>query len=181
MFMAEELDAGDMLLKETVKIEETDNYETLYNKLKVDGGRLIVKTLEMLCLDYNSISREKQVGIPTFAPMITKEMTKIDFNNSSRSIFNLIRGLSPVPACYMAHQDGRIFKVYNSFVVNIDEIDKNTSTPGTVVLADSKKGLIIKTEDGFIELTKIQEQSSKMMDSKDYLRGKKIDIGTKFI
>ena len=110
MYMDIGMDTGDMLLKEEIPILETDNLETIHDKLMVIGGNLLVKTLDGI-LD-NSIKRIKQPDDYTIAPMLNKEMTKIDFNKKGREIFNFVRGLSPFPGTYMTTIGGDIFKVY---------------------------------------------------------------------
>ena len=110
MFMDEGMDTGDMLLKEEVEITEEDNFETLHDKMKEVGANLLVKTINSLQME--DLKRIKQPVEGTIAPMISKEMTKIDFNKSSKEIFNMIRGMSPFPGAYMEDVDGKIYKVY---------------------------------------------------------------------
>lgn len=188
MFMNEGMDTGDMLLKEKIFTNENETYETLYNKLEIVGASVLINTLDMLCEDYKSIQRTKQEGDFTIAPLITKEISKIDFNKNTLDICNLVRGLYPSPASYMIHQDERIFKVFSvtgltntEYVIKYDQIITNKIIPGNVMIADSKRGLVVATLNGFIELNEIQEQNSKRMNAKEYLKGKKIEVNSMFI
>lgn len=176
MYMDIGMDTGDMLLKEEIPILETDNLETIHDKLMVIGGNLLVKTLDGI-LD-NSIKRIKQPDDYTIAPMLNKEMTKIDFNKKGREIFNFVRGLSPFPGTYMTTTGGDIFKVYEvSYTLDNDSY-KNYKNGEVVYI--SKDKLNIKCSDGIISILKIQPQNSKRMSIQAFLAGNKINLGEIF-
>lgn len=176
MYMDIGMDTGDMLLKEEIPILETDNLETIHDKLMVIGGNLLVKTLDGI-LD-NSIKRIKQPDDYTIAPMLNKEMTKIDFNKKGREIFNFVRGLSPFPGTYMTTIGGDIFKVYEvSYTLDNDSY-KNYKNGEVVYI--SKDKLNIKCSDGIISILKIQPQNSKRMSIQAFLAGNKINLGEIF-
>ena len=176
MYMDIGMDTGDMLLKEEIPILETDNLETIHDKLMVIGGNLLVKTLDGI-LD-NSIKRIKQPDDYTIAPMLNKEMTKIDFNKKGREIFNFVRGLSPFPGTYMTTIGGDIFKVYE-VSYTLDNDSYRSYKNGEVVYI-SKDKLNIKCSDGIISILKIQPQNSKRMNIQAFLAGNKINLGEIF-
>lgn len=176
MYMDIGMDTGDMLLKEEIPILETDNLETIHDKLMVIGGNLLVKTLDGI-LD-NSIKRIKQPDDYTIAPMLNKEMTKIDFNKKGREIFNFVRGLSPFPGTYMTTIGGDIFKVYE-VSYTLDNDSYRSYKNGEVVYI-SKDKLNIKCSDGIISILKIQPQNSKRMSIQAFLAGNKINLGEIF-
>lgn len=176
MYMDIGMDTGDMLLKEEIPILETDNLETIHDKLMVIGGNLLVKTLDGI-LD-NSIKRIKQPDDYTIAPMLNKEMTKIDFNKKGREIFNFVRGLSPFPGTYMTTIGGDIFKVYE-VSYTLDNDSYRSYKNGEVVYI-SKDKLNIKCSDGIISILKIQPQNSKRMSIQAFLAGNKMNLGEIF-
>lgn len=176
MYMDIGMDTGDMLLKEEIPILDTDNLETIHDKLMVIGGNLLVKTLDGI-LD-NSIKRIKQPDDYTIAPMLNKEMTKIDFNKKGREIFNFVRGLSPFPGTYMTTIGGDIFKVYE-VSYTLDNDSYRSYKNGEVVYI-SKDKLNIKCSDGIISILKIQPQNSKRMSIQAFLAGNKINLGEIF-
>lgn len=182
MYMDEGMDTGDMLLKEEIKIEEEDNLESIHDKLMNIGGNLLVKTLDKI-VD-GSIVREKQLNEYTLAPMITKEMTKIDFSKTSREIFNFVRGLSPFPGTYMVDEMGNKYKVYKVRVVDNNEVSEemieNNKSVGTIVKV-SKNELVISTSDGYINILEIQPPNSKRMNISAFLNGNIIDVYNKFV
>lgn len=181
MFMDEGMDTGDMLLKEEVKITDNDNFETMHDKLKIVGANLLIDTLNKI-LD-GSIQRIKQPTECTVAPMITKEMTKINFNKTNREIFDFVRGLSPYPGTYMEDEKGRRYKVYNVKIMDqneiTDEMKKSNLCPGTVVKV-TKSNLILSTKKGYISILEMQAPNSKKMNISAFLAGNRIEVGKKF-
>lgn len=173
MYMDAGMDTGDMIQKLEVKIEEDDTYGTLYEKMKVAGGKLIVETLEKVA--DGLITRTKQPDEFTMAPMIEKNMGNIDWNKSSEEIRNLIRGFNPMPGAYtnINNEKMKIWKAEKSYIQKNEDI-----LPGVVVEANNKDGLHIATDDGILNIIEIQMPNSKKMLAKDYFNGHTISIGS---
>ena len=163
------MDTGDMLLTSTVKIEEDDTYGTLYEKLKVEGAKLAVETLERLV--EGTLKPKKQPEEFTTAPMIFKENCKIDFSKSAKEIVNLVRGVNPAPGAWM-ELNGNIYKVWNAKVLDEEQESCDIEQScGTIIKADSKDGLLIKTGNGILSIIEIQAPNMKRMEIKEFLRG----------
>ena len=175
MYMDKGMDTGDMLLKEVIKIEDNDTYGTLYEKLKSLGGKLIVDTLK--AVESGEIQREKQPEEFTVAPMIFKENCKIDWNKSALEIRNLVRGVNPAPGAWTTLDDN-VYKIWSCEIINRGalNIDESNIEPGTVVVSNSKEGLVIATGENYISVKEIQAPNAKRMNILDYLRGKTIDL-----
>lgn len=186
MYMDKGMDTGDMLLKETIAIEKTDTYGTLYEKLKIVGGKLIVKTLEALA--DGTVKRQKQPEDFTVAPMIFKEDCKIDWYKSAFAICNLVRGVNPMPGAWTT-LEGNVYKIWAAEEIEETIFDNNPNLnvnlnleekePGTVLVSDSKIGLWILTGSGILAVKEIQAPNAKRMNILDYLRGKSIEVGSK--
>ncbi len=114
----------------------------------------------------------------TFAPKLAKEDGKIDWNLDTRAILNRIRGLTPWPGTY-SDLEGHTLKIISAEAIS----DKAFSrfSPGEVVVADEKKGLVIKTGNGAISISELQLEGKKRMRAELFLRGYKIDVGTKLV
>lgn len=177
MFMDEGMDTGDMLLKEEVKIEENDNLESIHDKLMIVGAKLLIKTLDKI-VD-GTLKGEKQPNEPTYAPMITREMTKIDFNKKALEIYNFVRGLCPFPGTYMELENGKKYKVFEVEAVVDENIDKSIEN-GDILLM-SKNSLYIRCNDGYVKILSIQPENSKRMDISAFLAGNKLELMDKFI
>ena len=177
MFMDVGMDTGDMLLKEEIEIKDDYNLETLHDKLMVIGAKLLVKTIDGVVS--GTITRIPQPKDGTYAPMITRDMTKIDFNKSAREIFNFVRGLSPFPGTYMELEDGRKYKVFDVSYKEDKNID-STVEPGDILLI-SKDSLYIRCKDGYVMINKIQPENSKRMDIRAFMAGNRFNMMDKFI
>ena len=174
MFMDVGMDTGDMINKEVVQIGDDETTGELWDRLSIIGANLLVKTLEDL--ENGTYKREKQGDDFTVAPMIKKEMAKIDWENQTSSeIENLVRGLNPFMGAFSFLNDKKI-KIWKVEKLN----DKSEKEPGTVLVSNSKAGLVIATNDGAVSVLEIQGENSKRMGISDYLRGNKILVDEKF-
>ena len=116
MYMDVGMDTGDMISKVEVPILDSDNLESLHDKLSEAGTKLLLDTLPSIIDGTND--REKQdPNEVTYAYNIKREEERIDFNKSCREVFNLIRGLCPIP-CSNALFDGKEMKIYSSEIID---------------------------------------------------------------
>ena len=168
------MDTGDMILKKEVDIGGNETTGELWDRLAKIGGELLVETLNKI--EDGTAPREKQGENFTMAPMLNKEMSKIDWENQSAiQIKNLVRGLNPIMGAYCYLNDKKIkfwkVDVVNKFESEIKDINKLEN--GTVLIADPKEGLFIKTKEGILEVLEIQGENAKRMPIGDFLRGNK--------
>ncbi len=110
-------------------------------------------------------------------------MSKIDWNDSSEKIKNLVRGLDPIMGTYTFYNDKKI-KIWKVMKLNFEDVfatigvlDIESKANGEIILSDDKKGLYIKTVDGIISVVEIQGENSKRMNISDFLRGTKLEVG----
>jgi len=174
MYMDVGMDTGDMILKKEVDIGGNETTGELWDRLAKIGGELLVETLNKI--EDGTAPREKQGENFTMAPMLNKEMSKIDWENQSAiQIKNLVRGLNPIMGAYCYLNDKKIkfwkVDVVNKFESEIEDINKLEN--GTVLIADPKEGLFIKTKEGILEVLEIQGENAKRMSIGDFLRGNK--------
>lgn len=169
MKMVYEVDAGDILLQEKLNILPDDNAETLFEKMGKLGGKLIVKALDMIELgEAKFIPQDNSKA--TFTKMLTKESAEIDFNDTAKNIVNKVRGYYKNPTAYFVHNNEK-FKVFKA-----EERENLTKLlNGHIISANSKDGLVIKCQDGAVEILELQAPNSKRMTAKAYLNGKKIE------
>ena len=184
MYMGEGMDTGDMILKQEVEIGEDETTGELWNRLSKIGAELLVKTLE--CVENGTAPREKQGNDFTMAPMLNKEMSKIDWETKTAvEIKNLVRGLNPIMGAY-SFLEGKKIKFWRVQSLTDQELFEefpdlkeyeqkfNELYPGTILFSDPKTGLYIKTIDGNIKVLEIQGENAKKMDIKDFLRGNQL-------
>ncbi len=187
MFMNAGMDTGDMILKEEVEIGDDETTGELWDRLKMIGANLLIKTVKEI--ENGTATRTKQPEEGTMAPMLSKEMAKIDWENkTAQEIKNLVRGLNPIMGAY-TFLDGKKIKFWkvqtlteNELLEKFQELKEykyhlNKMQAGTVLFSDEKKGLFIKANEGILQVLEIQGENSKRMAISDFLRGNKIDVG----
>ncbi len=177
IYMNEEMDAGDIILKEEVEIKEEETTGELWDRLAKVGASVLVKTVEQI--EKGIAPREKQDINYTIAPMLTKEMAKIDWETmTTEKIYHLVRGLNPIMGAYTFYEGKKIklWKVEKASLVAGEEKQK----PGTILLADPKQGLVIQTVDGAIRAVEVQGENAKRMQVADFLRGNQLEENASF-
>ena len=190
MFMNAGMDTGDMILKEEVEIGEDETTGELWDRLKTIGANLLIKTVKEI--ENGTATRTKQPEEGTMAPMLSKEMAKIDWENkTAQEIKNLVRGLNPIMGAY-TFLDGKKIKFWkvqtlteNELLEKFQELEEykyhlNKMQAGTVLFSDDKKGLFIKANDGILQVLEIQGENSKRMAVGDFLRGNPVGVGNMF-
>jgi len=173
IYMDETMDSGDMILTEKVEIGEEETTGELWDRLSKIGAGLLVETVNQI--EQGIAPREKQAEDFTLAPMLNKEMSQIDWNKmNSKQIKNLVRGLNPIMGAITLYEDKKI----KFWKVQISSKKTNEELPGTILVANDKEGLTIKTLDGAIDILEIQGENAKRMTACDFLRGNKLEVGS---
>ncbi len=172
MQMDEGLDTGDMLIKEEIEIGENESAGEIHDKLSVLGASVLEKTIELLLK--GELKPEKQDHEKfTYAPMLSKELSPIDWNLTASEVHNKIRGLCPWPSA-TAVLNGKKIKIHQSVCVSAE--GKNA---GEVI--EIGKHLVVSCGDGkCIEILNLQAEGKKAMSAADFMRGNSINIGDRF-
>jgi methionyl-tRNA formyltransferase len=161
------IDTGNILLQEKVAILPDDNIGSLYEKLMIKGGELLVRTVKGLA--EGSIREMPQNDIPVaelkHAPKIFKEDTHIDWTKPVKDIHNLIRGMSPIPAAYTDFA-GKTAKIYTAHYTT-----EQPSVAAGNFDTDSKTYLRMAASDGWLYIDELQQEGKKRMDIVSFLRG----------
>lgn len=167
MYMEKGLDSGDMILKDEIIIEKNETYKTLHDKMSIVGANALIEAIKLI--ETGKVNAQKQNhDEATYAPMITKEMGHINWENTSKDIINLIRGINPMPMAYTIYKD-EIFKVSEA-----EEILGYEGNVGEIVSIE-KDGFVVKTKDSAIIIKEMQAKGGKRMKTSDYLRGHSIE------
>ncbi len=173
IYMNEKMDEGDMILKEEIEIEEYETTGELWNRLSNIGAELLLKTVNEI--EIGTAPRISQGENYSIAPMLNKEMSKINWNVEAEKIKNLVCGLNPIMGAYTMYGEKKI-KIWKIEI--LEEFSKEE--PGYIIEADDKKGLKIMTKDKVILVKEIQGENAKRMSINDFLRGNKIEVGKIF-
>ena len=164
MYMDQKMDSGDIISQREIEILDSDNLESLHDKLSVIGTELLLDTLPSIIDGTNNRIKQDESQV-TYAYNIKREEEHIDFNKTSREIFNLIRGLSPVPSANAILFEKEL-KVYESKIS-----DKTYNGKCGEIVDVTKEGIVVKTGDTSIILTIIKPFGKKKMDAYSYVNG----------
>ena len=164
MYMDALMDNGDIIKQRETNISDKDNLESLHDRLSILGRDLLLEVLPSIFNGTNDRIKQNLDEV-TFGYNITREEEHIDFNKSSREIFNLVRGLSPMPGAN-ALLDGAEMKIYDCKIV--DTVYNNVR--GEIVDI-TKDGFIVCTGDTGVLITSIKPFGKKRMDAVSYING----------
>ncbi len=164
------LDTGDMLITEKVKILENETTGELYERLTVLGAEVLIKTL--VSIENGTACPVKQDDSQsTYAPMLDKSMSPVNWSDSAEKIHNQIRGLDPWPVAQTV-LDGKNLKLFRSKIA-----DKVSGAPGEAF--SLKEGLAVVCGDNkALLIEEVQYEGKKRMKSEDFLRGFKLSEKT---
>lgn len=170
MYMAPELDAGDVIRAAKTAIDPEEDAQALTARLAELGAQALAETVE-------DIARGTAARTPqdhtqsTYAPMLTREMSAVDWTLPAQQIHDQVRGLIPWPVATM-EISGKTFKVFR-----VEQTGRTTDkAPGTL-LAVTKQGLEVACGDGSVLVVReLQAEGGKRMAAADYFRGHPIEI-----
>ena len=169
MHMAHDLDAGDIIAQVSTPIDPDENAETLYARLAQMGGELLVETVARIADGTAPRTPQDSAGV-TFAPMLSRELSPIDWSRPAQAIHDQVRGLLPWPTATTEAITGAPLKL---FVTKVLERDTGAA-PGTVLEA-GKNGIDMACGGGTVlRVLELQAVGKKRMKAADYLRGNPI-------
>ena len=164
--MNEGLDTGDVLVKQSTPIGENETYSQLYDRLSTMGAQVLMQTIE--AVESGSLVPEKQDdSLSCYSPMITKDMSALDFSKTAREVHNTIRGVTGFTTL-----GGKRLKIFVSEISDkIAPGAKNGEIVDTVRFA-------VKCGDGrAVIFREVQPEGKKRMKTEDFLRGNKLTKG----
>lgn len=170
MHMAHDLDAGDIILQRETPIGPDETADALYDRLAEMGGALVVEAVAALA-NGTATRTPQDSGAATLAPMLSKELSPMDFSRPAQTLHDQVRGLYPWPGA-VTELDGLRCKVLRTALTG----ETTAKAPGTIVQAD-KKGLKLACGDGkVLELVMVQPDGKKPMPATAFLQGHPIQM-----
>lgn len=169
MYMNEGLDTGDIIQVYKTKVGENETSGEFFDRLCVDGANLLSETIKL-------IEEGKAQRIPqneeeaTYAKMLSKDMSEIDWSEPAQTVHNKVRGLSPWPGA-QSKLGGKRIKILET------RISTKSGEPGRVI---SLSPLTVACKEGAVEILRLQPEGKRAMESKDYLLGHSIELGAFF-
>lgn len=180
MYMVKKMDAGDMIAQKETPILEEDTVGILYDRLSDLGAELLKETLPDILKGTNQRIPQDE-NLVTYAPTLSREDERLDWNMSARQVYNKVRGTNPWPGSYTTYQ-GKTVKIWAGQVHQCENAMKHHAHQdnGTIVKI-FKDAIGVKVNDGVYLITELQLEGKKRMFVKDYLNGHCIfEVDTKF-
>ena len=169
--MAAELDAGDIILQAATPIYPEEDAEMLYGRLAELGGPLLVEAVAQIEAGIAKRIPQDPNGV-SFAPMLSKNLSPVDWTRSAQEIHDQIRGLMAWPRASTDVLGGEAVKLYCSQVLE----GQRSGTAG-MVLGGGKDGIDVLCGDGkVLRITELQAPGSRRMSAADYLRGHPLKV-----
>ena len=170
MHMAHDLDAGDIIAQTVTPVGPDETAPELYTRLADLGAKLLVSVVSDLAAGTASRTPQDH-SKATLAPMLSKELSPMDWNRTAGQLHNQVRGLIPWPAAVTTLSGSRC-KVFSTTVLP----DHTEAAPGTILRAD-KAGIDVACGDGTVlRIDELQPDGGKRMKAADYLRGHPITL-----
>lgn len=167
------IDTGPMILQKKIKINSNDTYFTLSKKLANLGTEALIEVLYQIKDNFSNMEKQDEKKA-TFAPKLSKQDGKINWENSAEKIKNLIRATLNWPTAY-TYYNNKILKITEA--ENLE--DKNKQNPATITKVD-KNGICVATSSGVLKIKKIKPEGKNEMSAWSFVCGHKIKEGDKF-
>ncbi|MBM6966163.1 methionyl-tRNA formyltransferase [Massilimicrobiota timonensis] len=180
MYMVKKMDAGDIISQKETPILQDDTVGILYDRLSDLGAQLLKETLPSILNGTNQRIPQDE-SLVTYAPTLSREDERIDWNLSAKQVYNKVRGTNPWPGSYTTYQ-GKTVKIWAGQVHQCENAMKHHAHQdnGTIVKI-FKDAIGVKVNDGVYLITELQLEGKKRMSVKDYLNGHCIfEVDTKF-
>ena len=168
MQMNEGLDTGDILYTRTLPIDIDDTAESVFDKLSVLGAQALIEALDLLEKGKLNDPVKQDDSLSSYAPMLDKSMSVIDWNKPAKKVHDLIRGLYSWPIAETT-LNGKRLKIYRS------SIGEGSGKPGSVISLDP---FTVACCEGAVIIHELQLEGKKRMDASSFLIGHKTEIGT---
>jgi len=174
MYIAEELDAGDMIMTGKTPITEEDTLATLHDRLMGIGAETLLEAV-------NKIGEGTAPRIPqdhskaTFIKPFKKEDCEVNWSETKENIFNFVRGMNPFP-CSHTYLEGKLYKIYG-----VEKSEREYEGEcGTIVKLLKGKGPVVKVANGSVVLSQVKPENKKKLSGGDLINGNYFTVGEKF-
>lgn len=176
-FLKHEIDTGDIIMQDIVPICDDDCAGTLHDKLMLQGGDTVMRTVEAIVRgDVKAMPQDRLYKVESElrpAPKIFRETCAIDWNRTAREVYDFVRGMSPYPAAWAEFlgKDGESIAV-KVYEVSYEDVEHNSQSGD--IHSDGKNFIKVAVKGGYVNLGQVQLAGKKRMSVKELLNGFKI-------
>ncbi len=170
------MDAGDIISQQTIPLSEHTTADELRAQMAPVGAKLLIKTLDDIQAGHFTCTVQDESKV-TLAPKLTKEMGRMDWQQSAQAIERLIRGLKPWPGTFAFYKD-KMLKILEASVIKVQgkPFDSAQGKPGTVVDI-GKQGFVVACGQGGLLVKRVHLEAAKMMSAYDFVQGYRLKTG----
>ncbi|MFH1062330.1 MAG: methionyl-tRNA formyltransferase [Candidatus Omnitrophota bacterium] len=172
--MNERMDGGDMLLSQTIEINDADAVELL-PKLAVLGAKALLESIEQIEKNQVKFVPQDPAKV-TVAGKLKKEHGLINWQDNAVSIHNKVRGLLPWP-CAFTHYQGKLLKILKTKILDVDPQIPDYKTPGVILKIEKHAGIAVKTGKQSLLIENLQLEGKKAMSAYDFVIGHNLKTG----
>lgn len=172
----DKIDQGEIIFQQRIKIGETETTGELHDRMMIEGGKLVIKTVEALKIgNFKTIAQDNLETNPSFAPKIFKETTLIPWQKKGKEIVNFVRGMCPIPCATTVFfneisQSDLFLKVFSVEFIEISHNNKIGS-----VEVNTRDGFRVYCCDGIIKILDLQQSGKKRMKVDEFLKGNRLE------
>jgi methionyl-tRNA formyltransferase len=177
MRMDEGIDTGDIVLQQSTHIRETDNFESLHDRLAELGGILVVEALSLIATEKAQF-RPQDNSTATLAAKLTREDELIQWESSKRHVWNQIRALYPGSGAYCYVKTDKGMKLVKLLTAEMERFVHGA--PGEIIRID-KEGIHVAATRGAVIVKDLQLEGKKKMSAAEFLRGCPLKVGDRFL
>lgn len=164
-FLQQEIDTGDIILKDTETISPTDTAGELHDRLMEKGAKLVLETVKLIENQKVTLTKQEMSSEIKFAPKLHTDMCFLDVEEDVIKNYNKIRGLYPYPAARI-WLEGKLLKIYKASYCEVATDKKNGE-----ISSDNKNNLHLFVKNGYLSLEEVQLEGKKRMGIAEFLRG----------
>lgn len=175
MRMVREMDAGPIIHQVTEPILPDETGSELSIRLSELGAEALVEGLTLLSMG-EGVETDQDHSKATFAPKVDRAAARIDWSASARDVALLVRGMDTTPGAWTT-LEGAPVKLFRPTASDGDRAD---ASPGTVVAADTERGLVVQTGQGSVRLAEVQPPGGRRMSVTDWINGRRVEAGQRF-
>jgi methionyl-tRNA formyltransferase len=196
MEMTEGMDEGPILLQREVPIAPQDTASALHDRLAEVGAEALVEALALMEADALE-PRKQDHERATYAPKVDRETARVEWSRPAREVVDRIRGMSSAPGAW-SELGGEPIKLFQARV-GMDGAEEggmdgageggpagpgaevSGAAPGTVLVADPQRGLVVAAGDGPVAVREVQPPGKRRMEARAWLRGGGPRPGDRFL
>ncbi|HOK02163.1 MAG TPA: methionyl-tRNA formyltransferase [Spirochaetota bacterium] len=171
----EELDAGDIVLQEKLKVDENITRGELDEIIFPLGAELVAKAIDLLGSGKANLIKQDH-SKATYCSKIDKETAHIKWSRTAQEIHNQVRALNPKPVAWTTFR-GQHLKIWRSLIFREEKLSLNQGE----ILRYQKKRLLLGTGDGILEILELQPENKKKMDALAFINGYRLQEGESFL